>query len=113
MTIVVAMVLLVAATNIAGILMARGVGRSGEIAVRWVLGAGALRIVRQLLAESLLLSFAGGALGVVLAGWLVTLFRVLTPVQFVFDVTIDARIVFFTTAVCAVAGIVFGRPAHG
>lgn len=51
MTLVVAMVLLVAATNIAGILMARGIGRAGEIAVRRVLGAGSLRIVRQLLAE--------------------------------------------------------------
>jgi predicted permease len=108
MTIVVAMVLLVAATNIAGILMARGVGRSGEIAVRRVLGAGAVRIVRQLLAESLLLSVAGGLLGFVLAGWLVTLFRTLTPIQFAFDVTMDSGVVLFTTAVCVLAGFVVG-----
>ena len=108
MTVVVMMVLLVAATNIAGILMARGVGRSGEIAVRRVLGAAPLRIVRQLLAESLLLSFAGGLLGFVAAGWLLGAFRVLTPIQFAFDVARDARVAVFTSAVCILAGIVVG-----
>ena len=108
LTIVVAMVLLVAAINIAGILMARGVGRSGEIAIRRVLGASPLRIVRQLLAESMLLALAGGAAGFILAAWLLSLFRAFTPVQFAFDVTMDGRVVLFTTAVCVVAGIVVG-----
>lgn len=108
LTIVVAMVLLVAAINIAGILMARGVGRSGEIAVRRVLGASPLRIVRQLLAESMLLALAGGAAGFMLAAWLLSLFRAFTPVQFAFDVTMDGRVVLFTTAICVVAGIVVG-----
>ena len=108
LTIVVATVLLVAATNIAGILMARGVGRSGEIAVRRVLGAGALRIARQLLAESLLLSCAGGVGGFVLAGWLVKLFQTLTPAQYAFDVDMNLRVVLFTTAICVAAGVVVG-----
>ncbi len=88
--------------------MARGVGRAGEIAVRRALGAGSLRIVRQLLAESLLLALLGGALGFMLAGWLLSLFRALTPVQFALDVPMDGGIVLFTTAVCVVAGIVVG-----
>ena len=108
MTVVVAMVLLVAATNIAGILMARGVGRSGEIAVRRVLGAGPLRIVRQLLAESLLLSALGGILGFVLAWWLLTIFERLTPLQYAIDAAMEPAVVAFTTAVCVVAGIVVG-----
>ena len=108
LTIVVAMVLLVAATNIAGILMARGVGRSGEIAVRRVLGAGPLRIARQLLAESLLLSIAGGLFGFVLASWLLSAFRAFTPVQFAFDVTMDRSAVLFTTAICVAAGVIVG-----
>jgi putative ABC transport system permease protein len=108
MTIVVAMVLLVAATNIAGILMARGVGRSGEIAIRRVLGAGPLRIVRQLLAESMLLALFGGVFGFMLAAWLLALFRHVTPLQFAFDVAIDGRVVLFTTAICLIAGLVVG-----
>jgi predicted permease len=108
MTVVVAMVLLVAATNIAGILAARGVGRSGEIAVRRVLGAGPLRIARQLLAESLLLATAGGLLGFVLARWLLSAFRAFTPIQFTFDVTMDSSAVLFTTAICAAVGVIVG-----
>ncbi len=108
MTVVVAMVLLVAATNIAGILVARGVGRSGEIAVRRVLGAGPLRIARQLLAESLLLSIAGAVLGFVLASWLLSAFRAFTPVQFAFDVKMDWGAVLFTTAICMAAGVIVG-----
>ena len=106
MMIVVAVVLLVAAANVAGILMARGVGRSGEISVRRVLGAGPLRIVRQLLAESLLLSLAGGVLGIVLASWLLSVFRALTPMQYAIDVDVDLRVVLFTAAICVLAGVV-------
>ena len=108
MTIVVAIVLLVAATNIAGILLARGIGRANEIAVRRVLGAGAARILRQLLCESVLLATAGGVLGFVLASWLLEAFRILTPAQFALDVRIDSTSALFATAVCLVAGIVVG-----
>ena len=108
MSIVVAMVLLVAATNIAGILLARGVGRSSEIAVRRVLGAGAGRILRQLLCESLFLAFGGGLLGFVLARWMLEAFRLLVPESFALDVPMDLTAAFFTTAVCLAAGFAVG-----
>jgi predicted permease len=108
LTIVVAIVLLIAAANIAGILLARGVGRASEIAVRRVLGAGALRIVRQLLTESILLALLGGALGSLLAVWLLALFRALTPTEFALDVGFDARVAVFATGVCVLAGLIVG-----
>lgn len=108
MTIVVAMVLLVAATNIAGILMARGVGRTGELAVRRALGAGAVRIARQLLMESVLLALLGGLGGLVLAGWLVDLFRAWTPLQYAFEVSLNAQVAVFAATICIAAGILVG-----
>jgi putative ABC transport system permease protein len=108
MMMVVAMVLLVAATNIAGILLAKGVGRSAEIATRRIAGATPLRIVRQLLAESVLLTCIGGIFALVLAPWLLGIFRAVTPAQFAIDAGIDTRVVCFTTAVCLIAGIVVG-----
>ena len=108
MSIVVAIVLLVAATNIAGILLARGIGRASEIAVRRVLGAGTDRILRQLLCESILLAAAGGLLGFLLAAWLLELFRILTPAEFALDIPMDSTAALFATGVCLLAGIVVG-----
>lgn len=108
MTLVVAVVLLVAATNIAGILMARGVGRADELAVRRVLGAGPLRIVRELLAESILLAGLGASCGLVLTMWLLRLFDWLTPARFALDVELDAAVVLFTAAICLLAGVLVG-----
>jgi predicted permease len=108
LTIVVATVLLIAAANIAGILLARGVGRASEIAVRRVLGAGPLRIVRQLLTESVLLSVLGGALGLVLAAWLLDLFRTFTPSEFALDAGFEAGVIWFAVGLCVLAGVVVG-----
>jgi predicted permease len=108
LTIVVAVVLLIAAANIAGILLARGVGRTSEIAVRRVLGAGPFRIVRQLLAESVLIAMGGGALGLVLAAWLLSLFRAFTPSEFALDVGFDSQVVWFAIALCVIAGLIVG-----
>jgi putative ABC transport system permease protein len=108
LALVVATVLLIAAANIAGILLARGVGRTAEIAVRRVLGAGPFRIVRQLLAESVLLAMFGGALGLVLAAWLLSLFRAFTPSEFALDAGFDLQVVWFAIALCVMAGLIVG-----
>jgi putative ABC transport system permease protein len=107
-TIVVAIVLLIAAANIAGILAGRGVARTNEVAVRLALGAGASRVIRQLLTESVVLSVAGGLIGLFVAWIVVALYQAYTPSRFVVDVPFDVRIVLFTAAVCVGAGLLVG-----
>ena len=106
LTIVVAFVLLVATANVAGLLLARGVARSTEIAVRRALGAASLRVTRQLLAETMLLSAIGSGLGLICSVWLLGAFRALTPARFALDVTLDFHMLLFATAVCLVTGAV-------
>ena len=108
MTIVVVMVLLIAAANIAGMLLARGVGRSGEMAVRLVVGASAWRLARQLLTESVLLASLGGTLGVAVAHWLLALFRAYTPSRFAVDVAMEPPVFALAAGVCLGVGVVIG-----
>jgi predicted permease len=103
-------VLLIACANVANLLLARAMGRAREFAVRSVLGATQRRVIRQLLTESLLLSVAGGALGVLFAWWgtqaaLGALPQALPRAN---DVRVDFRVLLFTLAVSIVAGALFG-----
>jgi putative ABC transport system permease protein len=106
----VGLVLLVACSNIASLLLARNMRRSREIAVRTALGAGRVRLAFQLLTESLLLSFAGGALGLLLArGFLVGLIRMApTDLSHVNAIRLDSNVLLFTLAVSFIASMFFG-----
>ena len=108
----VGLVLLIACANITNLLMARATGRTKEIAVRLALGAGRARLVRQLLAESMLLTISGAALGMVVAYWVDHTLVLMAPWRrggsLKIDVNPDWRVLLFTLGVAVLVSVLSG-----
>ena len=103
-------VLLIACVNVANLLLVRAAGREREMAIRLALGAGRLRLIRQLLTESLLLTFIGGGLGLLLAVWGVALLKSVAPgdTPRLAGVHIDGRVLLFTLSASLITAVVCG-----
>jgi putative ABC transport system permease protein len=106
----VAFVLLIACANVANLQLAQASSREKELAVRTALGAGRSRLIRQLLTESLILAFAGGLLGLLLAYWGVAAFRALAPPSTprLDEVQLNWVVLAFTFGVSLLTGLFFG-----
>jgi putative ABC transport system permease protein len=109
---IVGLILLIACANVANLMLARAAARRKEIGIRLALGANRARLVRQLLTESLLLSIAGGGLGLLLAVWVTALMEGYIPVLEYNIVknffALDSRALVFTLIVSLATGLVFG-----
>jgi predicted permease len=104
------LVLLIACANVANLLLAAGIARQRELAIRLALGAGQRDLARQLIIESVLLAVTGGALGVVLGTWILRVFVVLAGAQLprADTIAIDARVLAFSAATSVAVGVFCG-----
>lgn len=105
---IVAMVLLISCANVGSLLLSRAAARKAEISLRMALGATRSRIVRQLFTESMMLAVIGGIIGIFLSHWGVKLLVNFVIPNSPLDTTPDLRILFFTTGVSIMAGVLFG-----
>ena len=108
---IVGAILLLACANLANLLLVRGLGRSGEMAVRRAMGAGGGRVARLLLFESLLLAVAGGGLGIAFTAWAVRILPTLPlpdAMPGLMDLAVDLRVVLYSMALVVVTGILAG-----
>ena len=106
----IALVLLIACANLTNLLLARAAARTRELAVRQCLGASAFRIAKQTLTESLLLSFFGTALGILIAVWIVTALKrmVASQIPHVELIRVDLSVLLFTIAIMVATGVLCG-----
>jgi predicted permease len=103
-------VLMIACANVAGLLLARAVGREKEIAVRSALGAGRWRLIRQNMAESLALALCGGAAGLIIAAWSIPFLERLVPRSLASwsQPQLDWRLLLFTFLIATISAVAFG-----
>jgi putative ABC transport system permease protein len=106
----VSFVLLIACANVANLLLARSLARQKEMAIRAAVGAGRLRLLRQLLTESFLLSFLGGAAGLIAAKWGLKLLVAMSPgwIARIDESNVDGRVLGFTCVVVVLTGLIAG-----
>jgi predicted permease len=105
------LVVLIACSNVANMMLARAAGRRREIAVRLALGASRARLIRQLLTESMLVATGAGVLGFIVSVWLMrwaSQMKMPFPIPISFDMNPDARVLIFTMGLTVFTGLVFG-----